>query len=56
MKTLEEAVEFALRNGMRVFMGEVTVRLAYPCGDAEEFLVDDPDAPRRIVEMTCRML
>ena len=56
MKTLGEAIEFALRNGMSVFVGEITVRVAYPCGDEETFLVDDPDAPRKIVEMTCRML
>jgi hypothetical protein len=56
MKTLGEAIEFARSHDMTVSVGEVEVRVAYPCGDEETFLVDDPDAPRKIVEMTCRML
>lgn len=54
--TLQEAVDFARSHDMTVLESETEIIVAYPCGDRETFMVCDRFTPKRIVDMTCRML
>lgn len=56
MGTLEEAIAFAREQGMTVFVGEITVRVAYPSGEEKTFMRYEPATPKEIADMTCRML
>ena len=53
---LDAAIAFAKKNDMIVFMGDITVRVAYPNGEEKTFMRYEPNTPKEILDMTCRML
>lgn len=54
-KTLNDTIEFARKHGMTVFVGDITVRVAYPSGEEKTLMRYDPETPRIIADMTCNL-
>lgn len=58
-KTLDEAIAFARKHGMKVeemSPHRYILKVTYPSGEFREIHRDDPSAAQQIVDMTCNLL